>query len=297
MAHNSIGTFVKTTFSIVLLFIFCSTALSAQERFDLQKRGGHYYFTSSINDIPVEIMLESGIPALLVGQSVYETCLQSGGLTFQPSRQKIRLLNRLYDILFKADGEIRIGSVIYDGPIFVLKDYDGASLPVQYLKDPVSKRAVLAIDLKDNYMQVGGPEKIAGGRKFRLSFDENLGFPVVAASINLITPEGRSKLKGGLIVDFGNPSLLFLMKQHKEIARAIKKKTIGLKDAYDRQGNLVAQGIYANDVSIFGKTYNDVSIGVTDKMQGIVQLGFLGVQFFTSPVIFDFDKGYMTVAR
>ena len=75
MAHNSIGTFSKTTFSIVLLFIFCSTALSAQERFDLQRQGGHYYFTSSINGIPVEIMLESGIPALLVGQSVYEACL------------------------------------------------------------------------------------------------------------------------------------------------------------------------------------------------------------------------------
>ena len=297
MAHNSIRTFIKTTFSIVLLFIFCSTALSAQERFDLQRQGGHYYFTSSINDIPVEIMLESGIPALLVGQSVYEACLQSDGLTFQPSSQKIRLLNRLYDILCKADGEIMIGGVIYDGPVFVLKDYDGASVPMQYLKDPASKRAVLAIDLKNNYMQVGGVEKIPGGRKFRLSFDESLGFPLVAASARLITHEGRSKLKGRLIVDFGNPSLLFLRKQHKSIGQAIEKGTIKLRDAYDKKGNLVAQGIYADQVSLFGQKYHDVSIGVTDKMQSLPHMGFLGIPFFSSPVVFDFDRGYMMVSR
>jgi hypothetical protein len=279
---------------IVTVFsLFCPAGLSAQDKFELEKRGGHYYFTATVNDTPVELMLESGVPALLVGRSVYESCLESSDLAFQSSKQNIRLLNNLYDIVFKAEGEVRIAGIIYDGPIFILEGYEGASVPVQYLKDPVSRRAILTIDLKNNYMRVGDVQDVSIKKKYKLSFDENLGFPVVTGTIRLDTPEGRAKLKGGLIVDFGNPSLLFLMKQHKSLSKAIGKGTIGLKDAFDRQGNLVAQGIYALAVSMFGQTHHDISIGVTDKMKKIEQLGFLGTPFFTSPVVFDFDRGMM----
>ena len=94
-------------------------------------------------------------------------------------------------------------------------------------------------------------------------------------------------------MDFGNPSLLFLLKQHKSMAKAIKAKTIALKDAYEKQGRLVAQGLYADTVSMFGQKFLSQSIGVIDKMNSIEHLGFLGTPFFTSPVMFDFDRGFM----
>ncbi len=59
----------------------------------------------------------------------------------------------------------------------------------------------------------------------------------------------------------------------------------------------MAQGIYADQVSLFGQKYHDVSIGVTDKMQSLSHMGFLGIPFFSSPVVFDFDRGYMMVSR
>ncbi|MBQ5726613.1 MAG: hypothetical protein IIV58_04035 [Alistipes sp.] len=279
--------------AIITLNILCTTPLLAQERFDLSKRGGHYYFTATLGDKPVEIMVESGIPALLVGENIYESCLKSHDLTFQPSKQKIRLLNNLYNIIYRTEGEIMIGGALYDGPIFILEDFNGVSIPIQYMKDSATKRKVMTVDLKEGYLLVGQTDENLNGRRFKLSFDEELGFPIVAASVKLTTPQGRSKLKGNLIVDFGNPMLLFLLKQHESITKVIEKGKIELKNAYNKKGELVAQGIYANSVSLFGQEYNDKSIGVTDKMPAIKQLGFLGVQFFTSPVVFDFDKGVM----
>ncbi len=279
--------------AIITLNILCTTTLLAQERFDLSKRGGHYYFTATLGDKPVEIMVESGIPALLVGESIYDSCLKSHDLAFQPSKQKIRLLNNLYNIIYRTEGEIMIGGALYDGPIFILEDFNGVSIPIQYMKDSATKRKVMTVDLKEGYLLVGQTDENLNGRRFKLSFDEELGFPIVAASVKLTTPQGRSKLKGNLIVDFGNPMLLFLLKQHESITKVIEKGKIELKNAYNKKGELVAQGIYANSISLFGQEYNDKSIGVTDKMSAIKQLGFLGVQFFTSPVVFDFDKGVM----
>ena len=279
--------------AVIILTMLCHALLCAQERFDLQKRNGHYYFTATLNDIPAECMLESGIPAMLVGEKHFRSCLESSGLSFEPSKGKMRLFNQLYDILFRADGEVRIGNALYDGPVFILKDYSGISVPVQYLKDPATRQAVMTIDLKNNYIRIGTPKNRVYGKKYRLSSDKDLGFPIVAAKVCLQTPEGRSRLKGNLIVDFGNPSLLFLLKQHKSMAKAIKAKTIGLKDAYDKQGRLVAQGLYADTVSMFGQKFLSQSIGVTDKMNSIEHLGFLGTPFFTSPVMFDFDRGFM----
>ena len=120
--------------AIITLNILCTTPLLAQERFDLSKWGGHYYFTATLGDKPVEIMVESGIPALLVGESIYDSCLKSHDLTFQPSKQKIRLLNNLYNIIYRTEGEIMIGGALYDGPIFILEDFNGVSIPIQYMK-------------------------------------------------------------------------------------------------------------------------------------------------------------------
>ena len=207
--------------AIITLNILCTTTLLAQERFDLSKRGGHYYFTATLGDKPVEIMVESGIPALLVGESIYDSCLKSHDLAFQPSKQKIRLLNNLYNIIYRTEGEIMIGGALYDGPIFILEEYYGVSIPIQNIKDPATKRKVMTVDLKEGYLLVGQTDENLNGRRFKLSFDNELGFPIVASEVKLTTPQGRSKLKGNLIVDFGNPMLLFLLKQHESIADVI----------------------------------------------------------------------------
>ena len=133
------------------------------------------------------------------------------------------------------------------------------------------------------------------GKCYKLYLDKKTGFPIVKASVAISSQENKAVLKGNLIVDFGNPMLVFLMSQHRSVSKAIKNGKITPQDARDANGNIVAQGIYAETITVCGQEYNDVSIGLTGKMTAIKELGFLGIPFFNSAVAFDFDKGRMFV--
>lgn len=281
----------------LILWLAC-TSMFAQNTttFPLTSKGSHFYFTANIDGSPAEIMLESGLPAFLVGQEFYEQHLKKTGLEFTPSKAKINLFNNLYNILFRAEGRMKVGEAVYDGPIFVLDDFDDLRLPIQFLKTSDSGKAIVKIDLPEKTLTVG-EESISQNahyQKYWLSFNK-MGMPIIHATLHLNTAKGDARLRGGFIADFGNPMLFFLMRQHKSMDRAIKKGSIELKDAYDNEGVLVAQGIYAEKISFCGREYNDVSIGVTDKMATIEQLGLIGIPFFSSPVVFDFDKKVMMI--
>ena len=240
-----------------------------------------------------EIMVESGIPALLIGLDFYERALAEGHLTFEPSQAKIRLLNNLYEITYKTNGELQIGQNKYCGPIFILKDFDGISLPVQNLYDESGHR-IVSVDISNSRLSIGEIAENTG-KSYQLRLDKKTGFPIVKAEVAISSQENNIKLKGNLIVDFGNPMLVFLMSQHKSVSKAIMNGKIIPQDARDANGNVVAQGIYAETITVCGQEYNNVSIGLTGKMTAIKELGFLGIPFFNSAVAFDFDKGRMFV--
>ena len=240
-----------------------------------------------------EIMVESGIPALLIGLDFYERALAEGHLAFEPSQAKIRLLNNLYEITYKTNGELQIGQNKYCGPIFILKDFDGISLPVQNLYDESGHR-IVSVDISNSRLSIGEIAENTG-KSYQLRLDKKTGFPIVKAEVAISSQENNIKLKGNLIVDFGNPMLVFLMSQHKSVSKAIMNGKIIPQDARDANGNVVAQGIYAETITVCGQEYNNVSIGLTGKMTAIKELGFLGIPFFNSAVAFDFDKGRMFV--
>lgn len=240
-----------------------------------------------------EIMVESGIPALLIGLDFYERALAGGDLAFEPSQAKIRLLNNLYEITYKANGELQIGQDKYCGPIFILKGFEGISIPVQNLYDESGHRTVF-VDISNGRLSIGGITENTG-KCYKLHLDKKTGFPIVKAEVVISSQESNAKLKGNLIVDFGNPMLVFLMSQHRSVSRAIKNGKITPQDARDANGNVVAQGIYAETVTVCGQEYNDVSIGLTGKMTAIKELGFLGIPFFNSAIAFDFDNERMFI--
>lgn len=240
-----------------------------------------------------EIMVESGLPALLIGQDFYERALAGGDLVFEPSQAKIRLLNNVYEITFKANGELQIGFDKYCGPIFILKDFDGISLPVQNLYGESGRRTV-SVDILNGRMSTGEYAE-STGKCYKLHLDKKTGFPIVKADVAISSLENKAVLKGNLIVDFGNPMLVFLMSRHKSVSRAIMKGRIIPQDARDANGNVVAQGIYADTITVCGQDYHDVSVGMTGKMTSIKEMGFLGIPFFNSTVAFDFDRGRMFV--
>ena len=282
------------TISFIFMLLFCAISFGQNvHSYELINNNGHLFMTVDICGEQHEIMVESGIPALLIGQDFYERALAGGDLAFEPSQAKIRLLNNLYEITYKANGGLQIGQDKYHGPIFILKDFDGISIPVQNLYDESGHRTV-SVDISNGRLSIG--EIIENiGKCYKLHLDNKTGFPIVKAEVAISSQQSKAKLKGNLIVDFGNPMLVFLMSQHRSVSKAIKNGKITPQDARDANGNVVAQGIYAETITVCGQEYNDVSIGLTGKMTAIKELGFLGIPFFNSAIAFDFDNERMFI--
>ena len=282
------------TISFIFMLLFCAISFGQNvHSYELINNNGHLFMTVDICGEQHEIMVESGIPALLIGLDFYERALAGVNLAFEPSQAKIRLLNNLYEIAYKADGELQIGQDKYCGPIFILKVFEGISIPVQNLYDESGHRTVF-VDISNGRLSIGEiTENI--GKCYKLHLDKKTGFPIVKAEVAISSQQSYAKLKGNLIVDFGNPMLVFLMSQHRGVSKAIKNGKITPQDARDANGNVVAQGIYAEAVTVCGQEYNDVSIGLTGKMTAIKEMGFLGIPFFNSAIAFDFDNERMYI--
>ena len=282
------------TISFIFMLLFCAISFGQNvHSYELNNHNGHLFMNADICGEQHEIMVESGIPALLIGQDFYERALAGGNLAFEPSQAKIRLLNNLYEITYKANGELQIGQDKYFGPIFILKGFEGISIPVQNLYDGSGHRTV-SVDISNGRLSIGEiTENI--GKCYKLHLDNKTGFPIVKAEVAISSQQSKAKLKGNLIVDFGNPMLVFLMSQHRSVSKAIKNGKITPQDARDANGNVVAQGIYAETITVCGQEYNDVSIGLTGTMTAIKELGFLGIPFFNSAIAFDFDNERMFI--
>lgn len=280
--------------SFIFALLFCTISYGQNvHSYELNSKNGHLFMTADIRGELCEIMVESGIPALLIGQDFYERALSGGDMTYEPSQAKIRLLNNVYEITYKTSGELQIGQDKYCGPIFILKDFDGISLPIQNLYGESGNR-IVSVDILNSRLSIG-EVTVNTGKSYRLYLDKKTGFPIVKSEVVISSREHKAVLKGNLIVDFGNPMLVFLMSQHKSVQKGIKNGKIMPQDARDANGNVVAQGIYADTVTVCGQEYNDVSIGLTGKMTAIKELGFLGIPFFNSFVSLDFDNGLMYV--
>jgi len=286
---------MKAKLVSLVVLLLCGAISYGQNAhsYELVSRDGHFYFTADICGERSEVMVESGIPALLVGLEFYERSLAGVDLVVEPSKARIRLLNNVYEIAYKTDGELQIGQDRYRGPIFILKDFDGISLPIQNLYGDSGHRTV-SVDILKGWLTIG--EAVENrGKCYRLRLDKETGFPVVKGEVAISFLDKTAVLKGGLIVDFGNPMPVFLMSGHKSVRKAVKKGNLQPQDALDADGNVVAQGVYAEVATICGQAFKDVSVGLTGKMTSIKEMGFLGLPFFKSAVAFDFDKGKMFV--
>lgn len=281
---------------VTLSLLFSLNTSYAQEKYDLQNRNAHYYFTTTVAGEKADIMLESGIPAMLVEREFYEKVLKNTELVFEPSESQIRLLDKLYKIPFRSEGKVAVGNLIFDGPVFILDGFSGISMPIQYLKTVNGKKTFIALDFHGNTMSVSNQNPEVNGEKYKLRIDKKMGFPIVRSVLKMNTETGSATLKGDFIVDFGNPELLFLMKQSKTVERAIQKGNLDMIDVISGKSfEVIGKAIRAQKLVICGRTFNEKSIVVTDKMPAIKQVGFLGVPFFEQKVVFDFAGGVMIV--
>lgn len=281
---------------VILLFLLSCVvwpavlfAQSSAVRFNLDRHDdGHYYFKATVCGQNSEIMLESGIPALLVGRGFYDKFLKKTGLKFETSDSKMRLMNKVYQIVYQSNGKLSIGKVVYEGPIFVLDEFDGISLPIQFLKPSGNGKKVVTVNLPESYFSVGGELK-REGTKFKLNYEKKTHRPFINANFTI---DGAT-FDGKLLVDLGNPMFLFLFRQHRSVNNAILRGQVELKSGYNAQGQRVSMGFQSKSVKFYGQEYKNLIIGVTGQYKNESEMGFLGTPFFDAPVVFDFDDGWM----
>ena len=62
------------------------------------KKDGHFYTTAVLNGTAVDMMIESGTPALIISCSLYDRMASEGLLKLQEDKAKMRFLTSVYDI-------------------------------------------------------------------------------------------------------------------------------------------------------------------------------------------------------
>ena len=121
-----------------LLMLMCAISICAalfaqpysdrEESFTLTRYAGHYMFTADINGTaPATIMLESGIPALLVDSAFAfgSGCFRD--MHLEASDRSINLGGDKFRISHTANGTVRIGrGTSYRGKIWILSGYAAA---------------------------------------------------------------------------------------------------------------------------------------------------------------------------
>jgi len=89
--------------------------------------------------------------------------------------------------------------------------------------------------------------------------------------------------------------LLALFKTNKKFSKAIKSGKITLNDARNKEGRIVAQGVYADELQILSKKYQKLSILAQPHWGNKKTLGLIGLPFFQSQVFLDFENHRMIV--
>lgn len=217
----------------------------------------------------------------------------------RPCDEKIRYIGRIHNIRYTGQARLHIGEAIFEGVVKIADGDHGLMIPVNMLRHASHDSSIARIDLKNNELIVCEREHLQHLIKDTTVMDltfNKWNMPVVSTHLSMDVDGQRIGLEGRFIVDMGNASLLFLNKSQASVEKMLNDGQVKLKEARNKNGKVVAEGLYADRLTICGRTYNGVSVGVS-RFKSLEECGHLGVKFFTMPAVFDFDKGKMYLCK
>ena len=295
---------------LTTLFLLIAFGLSAQsntegETFALTKKGPHYVFTASINGIAeTTILIESGIPALLV-DSAYafsSGILSDMELAVAGKAEKLNLAGRVYKITHKTNGTMRIGNnTSYIGEVFVLSNYDygpyEVAVPVMYLHNDLDDGSrIVSLDLGNQSLQMMSRASLNASKadysKSNMNTDTYMGMFAIETSMIIDDGIKPRMLSGNFLIDFGNPELLFLLHQTEEVQRFLADNAeMELREATTPSGEVMGQFIITKQCQLCGITFPDAVVVITKKLPLFSTPGDIGLKFFERiHAVFDFDE-------
>ena len=307
---------------IILTALFALGALTVQaqadgDSFQLVKKAGHYMFEAPVNGKEgTTILVESGIPALLADSAyVFESGILEGmELVDTGRKQHLNLGGNEFVITHKAHGTVKIGSdSSFRGDVFVLAGYKErytkfyeVALPVMYLHNDLDGGSrIIDLDLGNQRMSMLSRAELRGRKsaysKSRMNTKTYLGMPAIKTTLVLDDGTKKRKLKGNYNIDFGNPEILFLLTQNKNVQRFLAKNAdLDLHDATGPQGQVMAQLAFSKQCDLCGVRFPEAIVLFTKNLPRFTAEGDIGLKFFESvDALLDFDKSavYMKKAE
>ena len=264
--------------------------------FALHEKEHHYYFDGDIGGTPVKFALDTGSPAMLISEDFYDKHKDVLQLEVKDVvGKKLKIQRPSYNIRYRGRGHLSIGNAIYHGPVTVLSNLKTFYLPIQYLMLKWNKTSIVKLDLPSQKMSLL-TRRILGNdtidcNSFPLGKTEKGHFPTIRTHLSIFTEYKTIQMDGDFIVDTGNANLLYLSERNEEVAKLIEDNSIERHSARNKYGLELSKGLYADQCAIAGYNFKNKTIGLTDKLKSIEkEAGMIGVGFFISPVIFDFNK-------
>jgi len=295
---------------MLLCVISISTVLFAQpysdreESFALTRNAGHYMFTADINNLaPATIMLESGIPALLVDSAFAFSSGCFKDIQLEPSDRSINLGGTKFRISHTANGTVRIGhNASYRGKIWILAGYADnreISIPLQYFHNEADNgSSIVFVDLANARLEMYcrehlGSQDIKNWKASRINAHTYMNMPAVKTTMTVREGGRDRKLKGNYVIDFGNAEMMALFAHNKKVQKYLDSNSdMELHDAKTPSGQVIGQIILSDECTLLGKTFPDAVILITKTGSNFTSEGLLGLKFFqAAPVILDFDRG------
>lgn len=261
--------------------------------FKMLKENGHFYFTSSVNGVRAKLMFESGVPGFMMGDAFYEAHKDSLKMEVKPCDEKIRYLGGTHHVKLSAShARLRIGDAIFDGPVKIVEDDANLEFPIHMLHHASDSSSIVWMDLEKSTFCVLSKERLQGlvrkAKTMDMSFNK-WGMPILKTTLTLKVNGRETSIEGDFIADMGNASLLFMNKSQTNVVKMMENGWIVLKEARNKEGKYIADGFYADKLTICDRKFKGVSVGVF-PFKSMDEYGILGLKFFNIPTIFDFSE-------
>ena len=216
---------IISTLSIILLS--CSTVFAQSNNdgsFALKKENGHYYFETQINNkVPAKMMLESGIFVMVMDSLYAFENKEVINLDYVRTRgnERMNLGGEVYNITHKAKGKVQLGNNMeYCGEIFILADYNTYSeiaIPIQNICNTEDGSRIIKLDMEKLKLRSMSRKQVKSETidytATAINYDSYMGMPAIKTHLDF-EKDGKSfSLPGNYLLDLGNASFVFLMKQ------------------------------------------------------------------------------------
>lgn len=298
---------MKSFVSFLSIVLFSCNTIFAQSNSDgsfaLKKENGHYYFETLINEkTPAKVMLESGI-FVMVMDSLYAFENKEAinlDYTRTQGNENMNLGGKVYDITHKAKGKVQLGNnVEYCGEIFILSGYNtysGIAIPIQNIYNTEDGSRIIKLDMeKLEFCSMSRKQfqsEVGDYAATAINYNSYMGMPAVKTHLDFEKDGKNYSLPGNYLLDLGNASFVFLMKQSQVVQGFLHdNQDIELKKAYNKKGVLVAEAIVTEKASLCNRGFEKQVIAITSALPKFTVEGSVGLKFFEGAVsVFDFEK-------